>query len=261
MASFKAVILKQDWKQDLPWYWCDNSPFKTHFLNALSLVLPDCEKFFIATTKPYLNVSNRPEELMEFVKQEGYHRYAHQRYNHWLEEGGLPVTQLTRSTTKSWQWAHRLLSAKQKLALTICIEHITVVYAAILLNNQVLFNQMHPHFRELWVFHAVEEIEHKAVTMNLWNSTFNSELTKRLFMLLALPLYIYYVAKHTLVFLHRDGLLFSKQTWLDAASFLFNEQTGLIRKSFMPWLDIFKTGFHPNDHDHTALLRIPKISA
>lgn len=262
MASFKAIILKQDWEQELPWHWCDNSAFKTHFLNALSLVLPDCEKFFIGTTKPYLKSIKDQEqtaEVLEFIRQEGYHRYAHIKYNQWLERGGLPVTSLGRSTNKAWRFANQILSDKQKLALTICIEHITVVCTAMLLSNKELFDQMDPHFRKIWQYHSVEEIEHKAVTMNLWNLAGGSERMKRFFMLLALPLYIYYVAKHALVFLHADGVLFHRKTWTDAISFLFNQQTGLIRRCFVPWLDIMKPGFHPDDHDHTDLLDTPKI--
>lgn len=259
---FKAVLLKQDWSGDLPWYWNDNSAFKTHFLNALSLILPECEKFFIAATKPYLKTTNDSElseEILEFVKQEGYHRYAHMKYNQWLESRGLPVSELLKSTRRSWKIADRLLSAEQKLALTVCIEHITVVYAAVLLSDGDTFDKMHPHFKEVWKYHTVEEIEHGAVTFNLWNHIGGSEFTKRLFMVFALPLYIYYVAKHTIVFLHKDGVLFHWQTWADAADFLFNKKTGLIRKSLLPWLDIFKRGFHPNDHDHSELLKIPKL--
>lgn len=262
MVSFKAVLLKQDWEQELPWYWCDNSAFKTHFLNALSLVLPECEKFFIANTKPFLkSITDKEQvaEVREFCLQEGYHRHAHIKYNNWLEQGGMPVSELNDSTNRAWRWCNRILTAKQKLALTICIEHITVVYAAILLSDQELFGQMNPHFRQIWNFHAVEEIEHKAVTMNLWNSAGGTEIMKRLFMLLALPLYIYFVAKHTLVFLHADGKLLDAKTWADCIQFLFNKRTGLIRRSFIPWLDIFKTGFHPNDHNHAHLLQIPKI--
>lgn len=261
---FEAYHLKQDWNKPLPWYWCDDSAFKTHFLNALSLVLPDCEKFFLTTCKPYLKTvpdSEQREELLQFCKQEGYHRHAHIKYNAWLERNGLPVARLSRDTRRAWKWAHRFLSDKQKLALTICIEHITVVYAAILLRDADVFDKMHPHFRELWLFHTVEELEHKAVTMNLWNSADGSEALKRAFMMLALPLYVYYVAKHTLVFLYKDGLLWNLQTWRDAIAFLFNDRTGLIRKSFVPWLDIFKKGFHPDDHDHSELLKIPKLAS
>ena len=96
--------------------------------------------------------------------------------------------------------------------------------------------------------------------MNLWNKLHGDNTIKRLTMLIALPLYIYYVAIHTLIFLHHDGELFKARTRLDMCSFLFNKRTGLLRKSFIPWLDIFKKDFHPLDHDHTQLLLIPKIT-
>ena len=50
---FKEQPLKQDWEQELPKYYFDNSPVKTHFLNALSITFPHGERFFIDSVKNY----------------------------------------------------------------------------------------------------------------------------------------------------------------------------------------------------------------
>jgi len=258
---FRAERLRQKWDSDLDWYWNDNSAFKTHFLNALSITLPACERFFIDTVKPYLKSAN-PElkpELIEFIRQEGNHSYAHTHYNDWLEEGGLQVSHLQKTSNKKWRWVRRHLSLKNRLAITICVEHITVCYAAVFLSQPEILDKMSPHFRSLWQYHAVEEIEHKSVTMNLWNQIGGGEWLKRIAMLLVLPTYMWVVGSTTLVFLHRDGQLWRWQTWSDMVHFLFNRSNGVVRRSFLPWLDLFRRDFHPDDHDHQSLLTISKF--
>lgn len=255
---FHAYLLKQDWDKNLPKYWNDNSPFKTHFLNALSITLPDCEKFFIDTVKPHLKDSSDPD-LVEFVRQEGYHRNAHAHYNNWLEEQGLPANKLQTIANRKWDWVRKHLGNRSCLAITICIEHITVVYASVFLNHEDILNNMHPHFREIWQWHAYEEVEHKAVTMNLWNKLNGPVWLKRLAMMLVLPTYMWYVGKNTLIFLHADKQLWKLRTWKDMVHFLFNKKDGVVRRSFVPWVDLMKADFHPNHHDHTHLLELSKI--
>ena len=38
---------------DIPKYWLDNDPFKTRFFDAMSLLFPEGEKFFIACVRDY----------------------------------------------------------------------------------------------------------------------------------------------------------------------------------------------------------------
>ena len=254
---FQAHLLKQDWNRDLPRYWNDNSPFKTHFLNALSITLPECEKFFIETVKQYSKDLTDPAQIIEvkeFVKQESHHRHAHAKYNNWLEQNGLPVSNLQRSTDRKWNFVRKYLNLRSKLALTMCVEHITVVYASVFLEHKEILQNMHPQFEQIWRWHAIEEIEHKAVAMNVWNTTGGGNIYKAVAMFFVLPFYMWYVGKNTLVFLHNDNQLWKWSTWKDMVSFLFNKQTGLLTKSFVPWLEFMKNGFHPDDQNHLAIL-------
>ena len=66
--TFKTFNLKLDWDQELPLYWFDNSPFKTHFMNSLSTRFFHGEKFFIDTFNKFKNDINDPQ-LKEQVEQ------------------------------------------------------------------------------------------------------------------------------------------------------------------------------------------------
>ena len=254
---FKSQPLIQDWLQPLPKYWNDNSPFKTHFLNALSLTLPECEKFFIETLKHYSKQIDDPtltKEVKEFVKQESQHRHAHRKYNNWLLSHNLPVTKLQDDSTFMWDQARKYFNPKSWLALTICVEHITVVYASVFMSHPEILENMHPQFEQIWRWHAIEELEHKSVTLDVWNETEGSMFYKNLAMLFVLPMYMWYVGKNTIVLLHADKQLWKWSTWSDMLSFLFNTKTGLLTKSFIPWCDFLKKDFHPNDQDHREIL-------
>lgn len=254
---FKSHLLNQDWNQPLPKYWNDNSPFKTHFLNALSLTLPECEKFFIETVKHYAKDITDPtqiRDLKEFVKQESHHRHAHKKYNDWLEQQGLPVQHLQGKTNLMWDMVRNKIDMRSRLALTICVEHITVVYASVFLSHPEILENMHPQFEQIWRWHAVEEVEHKSVAMNVWNSTVGTNSYKNLAMFCVLPMYMWYVGKNTIVFLHADKQLWKWSTWKDMITFLFNKETGLLTKSFIPWLEFMKKDFHPNDQNHLSIL-------
>lgn len=257
---FKAEPLHTQWGNHSTWYWMDASPFKSHFLNALSITLPGCERFFIDTVKPHIKqVSDelRPA-VREFVKQESFHQAVHRDYNTWLQVNGLPVAEATTACQRGWNAAARL-SHKRRLALTVCVEHITVICTSVLLENPELLEQMDPEFRSVWQWHAREEIEHKAVTMDVWNEIYDDPWSLRLAMLITLPLYMWYVGAHAVLFLNAEGLLWRWQTWRDGIGFLFGRQ-GIVSGSWSQWLDIFRRDFHPNMHDHQALLSIPKFS-
>jgi predicted metal-dependent hydrolase len=254
---FQSVPLHQDWTQPLPKYWNDNSPFKTHFLNALSLTLPECEKFFIETLKYYskdVNDPNLSKDIKEFVKQESQHRHSHRKYNNWLASQGLPIDRLQSDTNFMWNQVRNKINRRSHLALTICVEHITVVYASVFMTHPELLETMHPQFEHIWRWHAIEELEHKAVAMDVWYSTEDDNFYKNLAMFFVLPMYMWYVGKNTLVLLNADKQLWKWNTVKDMCSFLFNKRTGLLTKSFIPWLDFLKKDFHPNDQNHSSIL-------
>jgi predicted metal-dependent hydrolase len=117
---------------------------------------------------------------------------------------------------------------------------------------------MHPHFGDIWRWHAIEEIEHKSVAMDIWNQTYSDFIFQRLIMLVVFIYYIWIVGKNTLIFLQHDNQLWKWRTLTDMVSLFFDKQSGLILKSFVPWLDFMRTDFHPNDHDHTILLNYKK---
>jgi predicted metal-dependent hydrolase len=56
-----------------------------------------------------------------------------------------------------------------RLAATCAIEHITAIFSILTLGRAEMFEGAHPDFRRLWMWHALEELEHKAVALDVYN--------------------------------------------------------------------------------------------
>jgi predicted metal-dependent hydrolase len=95
--------------------------------------------------------------------------------------------------------------------------------------------------------------------MDIWNTTTGSLFLRRLAMMLVLPTYMWYVGKNTIIFLYTDKQLWKWRTLMDMCSFLFNSEYGVVRKSFVPWLDFMEREFHPNQHDHSELIKCKEL--
>jgi len=252
---FKEHQLRQDWSQDLPKYYFDNSPFKTHLLNALSITFPHGERFFIDSVKHYKDQITDPAQLEAvsvFVKQENWHRYVHQQYNAWLSKQGLPAEHLEELALAELEWTKEKLGHRGCLSVTASMEHITAIFAEYLLKHRELLDSMHPHFRQIWIWHSIEEIEHKAVAMDTLNAIGSNRRRKA--MILTVLNFIWNIGKNTVVLLHADKQLYKWRTVRDAISLLFSFKNGLIIKLVAPWLTFMKKDFHPNQHDTTELL-------
>jgi predicted metal-dependent hydrolase len=252
---FKEHQLRLDWSQELPKYYFDNSPFKTHFLNSLSISFPHGEKFFIDSIKHYRDRITNLEQsaaLTVFIKQENWHLYVHQQYNLWLVKQGLPVECLDELTSKTVKGVKNKLGQRGRLCVTVGIEHLTAIFAEYLLKHPKLLDSIDPHFRQVWIWHAIEEIEHKAVAMDTLNAV-GGEYRRRV-LVLATMKFTWNIAKGTIILLKHDNQLYKWRTVKDACSLLFGPKNGLIPKLIAPWFKFMKKDFHPNQHDNTLLL-------
>ena len=142
--------------------WMDNDAFLTAFFNALSIAFPAGEKFFIDAVRHYADRITDPAlkaDVQGFCGQEGFHRREHQRYNETLcAARGYDLDTLEGTLTRRLRWAQKTLSARKNLAITVAIEHFTAVLAEILLRPGSILDCTDPAMRELWRWHAAEEL-------------------------------------------------------------------------------------------------------
>lgn len=262
--EYKSQPLRQNWDKELPKYWFDNSPFKTHFFNAVSIIIPPAENVVVHAIKHSRNFLTDPvlkAQTAEMVAQENWHSFSHRQYNAWLTRIGLPAPELG-----AW-FLNKLLKAKKRvdntigskgwLLAVICGEHNAACMMEYFLERPRILAQMHPHFRQAWVWHFLEEIEHKGSAVDMWHDLKERDNYRRIGLHVG---FIYYMirfrtnhAQMVIKLLHADKQLWKWQTLKDAASFLWGRD-GLHTKTFIPLLKFFKPNFHPWDHDTRYLL-------
>ena len=62
-----------------------------------------------------------------------------------------------------------------QLALTCAFEHFTTIFATYILNNHKLIEQSDPEAVKFWLWHAIEEIEHKGVVFHTYKAVYGNE--------------------------------------------------------------------------------------
>jgi uncharacterized protein len=146
------------------------------FLNAVSFTFPPGEKFFIQSVQNYRDRITDPvlkEQVKLFIYQEAMHTKEHARCNLALAQAFPDGQKIEKIAAKSLSLAQRFTPKATQLACTCALEHFTAILADTLLRGQETFvNETDPAFAALWLWHAVEESEHKAVCFDVYQAVF-----------------------------------------------------------------------------------------
>jgi predicted metal-dependent hydrolase len=162
-----------EWKdlESVPQYWFAGNPINTHMENAFSILIPPGELFFIRSVRHFEHCATDPEQkalIRAFVQQEVLHTRAHNEYNASLAAFGVDVEREITYADRVMERMGRVLPKKMQLAVTAFLEHLTATGAHTLFTQPVLAENMHPEMLRFWRWHAVEEMEHKAVAFDLY---------------------------------------------------------------------------------------------
>ncbi|WP_199800440.1 metal-dependent hydrolase [Qipengyuania gaetbuli] len=244
-----------------PRRWWAGEPFGTAWHNALSATFPRGEAFFIEAVKAHREGADPKleAEIRAFVKQEINHTREHIAFNRLAEDAGYDIKAIDQRV------AELLALTKDRpaianLAVTMALEHYTAMMAAEFLANPQHFKDADPEVRDMWRWHAAEEIEHKGVAYDTWNhatkdwTPFRRWKVRSIVMLTVTARFFKNRWVDSLNLLEQDGITGWKAKWG-----LFKYLTvspGVVRRIFPAWLSYFKPGFHPWDHDDRHLINL-----
>ncbi len=154
----------------LPRYWVANSAVATAMGNALHLIFPMGERFFVRSVRHFTEAIDDPAlraQMKGFYAQEGRHAHEHERIYALIEGQGFDLRGFLRIYKKiAYDGIERISPPKLRLAATAALEHYTAIMAENALEHDLL-QRVHPAMREMLVWHACEEIEHKAVAYDV----------------------------------------------------------------------------------------------
>ena len=157
----------------VPRRWFARSVLGTHLANGLNLLFPAGERFFVRSVRRYLDRIEDPklrEDIKGFSGQEGLHAYAHERYFEALERQGFDIRGFLRFYEGfAYGFVEKLAPAELCLAATAACEHFTATMAANALAREADGTMVvqDATMRALFLWHAVEEIEHRAVAFDV----------------------------------------------------------------------------------------------
>jgi len=237
-------------------YWCGGDAFRTRFFDAFSTILPIAEQFFVQAVRDCERDIGDPalaEQVRRFVLQEAAHGREHRRYNKRLRALGYDLDAMDRSQRRVLD---RLLGLKRKtipLAVVVAAEHLTAILCAAILRGELIEGAT-PEMLALWRWHSVEEIEHKAVAIDVYAAFGGEPNLRRIMMAYMVAVLSIRMTARMTEMLSRDGRLFDHTTWISGAHFLFGSK-GLLAVMRREFYAFFRADFHPWQIDNSDLVR------
>src|SRR5690606_3856913 len=99
----------------------------------------------------------------------------HEAFNELLEEKhGVPMSRITGYLKRRLDKARQRLSKERQLAMTAALEHFTAIMANQLLEEPDIMEGLHAAYGDMFMWHAVEETEHKAVAFDVFQQVSGS---------------------------------------------------------------------------------------
>src|SRR3954452_11196705 len=166
--------------QAIPKHFGGNADLvSSHVAAGLSAVFPDGEDFFVRSVRHFRDQITDPElkrQVSGFIGQEAMHGREHRAFNDRLAELGYPTKQVERFTKWGLELRERIAPPKANLAATAALEHFTATLAELVLTDEATRQQFgHEAVRDLFVWHALEESEHKAVAFDVYKAVGGTE--------------------------------------------------------------------------------------
>ncbi|HVT65885.1 MAG TPA: metal-dependent hydrolase [Mycobacteriales bacterium] len=238
-------------------YANDGDLIMSHVVAILSAMFPEGEDFFVRSVRYYADRITDPE-LQEAVKgftgQETMHGREHRALNERLQELGYPTRRVDRLCKADLARVERRAPHMVQLAITAALEHYTASLAERLLADERCREMLGDgEVRNVLLWHAVEESEHKAVAFDVYRAMGGTEKMRIRVMRMMTWSFIFGTTLHTILSMLADRATYNPRTLfrsikkLRTSPFLGKEMVACIK-------DYNRVGFHPNDHDNTELL-------
>lgn len=239
-------------------FWGGNS-LLTVFAGALSSTFPPGESEFIESVRNYrgqITDAVLKEQIKGFIGQEGHHKHQHKRANIELTKLGINAVRLEKHLEKDIEKyiQRKQVSPKFRLAMTVGMEHLTAIMAEHILSNPEILEALDPTVQELLFWHAVEEIEHKAVAFDVFMQCENDQKYLRRTLRLITVLFSLRITCYMIALLFWAKKMPSWKDIKGFFSFMFNKKSGLISGIRSHYKDYFKDWFHPWDHANQDLV-------
>lgn len=241
-----------------PRFYYKNNPFSTHFINALHIVFPTGERFFVNSVLKHqkeITDDKLKKQVRNFCGQEGVHSSMHERFWNILKENGYIIKGYENHIDNL---LHKIIAKIEvegtqinniDLTATVCLEHFTALFGHAIFNHVDTNKDVVPEdIAELFQWHAAEEIEHKNVAFDVFQKVDKNELVKRAALMpIVTALLYFYLSIGTIMLMYQDRKYLSitklpKQFYEFTTGLLNDLHSDLYKEYFR----FFRKDFHPS---------------
>ncbi len=250
LVGIKPRNLKPEFKKYAINFYYKDDPYITTFWNCLSLLFPQGEKFFVDSVKNYRSAVTDKKLLSEisgFIGQESFHSREHSSLNDLISRN-CNTSDLDYELKLLLDIAKKLPNSWQ-LAITCSLEHFTGIMGHQLLNKHSHYSSIMYDYLNLWIWHAIEECEHKCVAFDLYKDQVDSYLIRILIMIAATIVFFTVVSIFYLRLLFKKGLYNPLKI-----VYSFGHLSYLFKDLLFDYFSYFSPNFHPSDQDSAYLI-------
>ena len=236
-------------------YWFAGDQFKTLLLTALSCTFPEGERFFVRSVRHYQKNLTDPllkEQVKGFIGQEAHHGNEHEAFNAFMQERGVPTKKVSDFVLNGLKMQGKWLSPERQLAKTCALEHFTAMLAELILENPEFLEGMDQRMLPLWLWHAVEESEHKAVAFDVYQDQVGSYWTRTSEMAITTVEFIGFTIFHYAQLRAEMDDKRDLRSIMNGFNWLLGKP-GWLRRLGPSYLAYFKRDFHPSKKDSSQL--------
>ena len=243
-------------------YWLNGDRVGTAVFDALSATFPLGERFFMDSVRRFRDAAppTLQAQIAGFVTQEAVHTREHLVFNQRLKAQGHDLASVDARLQVLFDQAREQPDYMQ-LAITVALEHFTAILGHAILADPRHLAGADPEAARLWRWHALEEIEHKAVAFDTLDHVLKSAgtpaykrwLLRSLVMWGATGDFLKMLRTNAVQFLAEDGMDPAKASRAVLAYLVVSP--GILVRILPRYLSIYLPGFHPWRHDDRALMR------
>jgi hypothetical protein len=244
--------------RDLPRHFAaDGDLILSHLAASLSAVFPDGEDYFVRSVRHFRDQVTDPElktQVNGFIGQEAMHGREHRAFNDRLSQLGYPTKAFEKITRVGLTARERIAPAKANLAATAALEHFTATLAELVLTSedaQRLFG--HREVRNLFLWHALEESEHKAVAFDVYKAVGGTERMRVWTMNVLRYGFVGFMALQIAVSLAGDRATYRRGNLRRSLRRVLRSPL-LTKELWLQLKDYNRPDFHPDDRDTDGLV-------
>lgn len=244
-------------RNDIHAHWFGGNPLLSAFWTAFAGQFPQGERFLIASVRLFRDqVTDKTlqKDISGFIGQEAHHAVEHTALNAFFTSQNLPTDRIDRQT--GWVIRNVLLkmSKKNQLAATAALEHFTSMFGDLVLINPELLDSLPESIKPVFLWHAIEETEHKAVAFDVYQAVIGGYWRLMGIYVFTTTLLVINSTWFALGLMARNGSLFRLGAHLSALNWMFGfgKGHGYVRRMLPELFTFFRPSFHPWQRDNSA---------